>query len=41
VILQWFGLAAREDSPYGKIDFVLLLQQGLVVRLKVKGGRVS
>jgi hypothetical protein len=41
VVLHSLGLAARENGPYGEIDFVVLMPQGMVVCLEVKGGRVS
>lgn len=41
VILHSLGLAAREKGPYGEIDFVVLMPEGVVVCLEVKGGRVS
>lgn len=41
VVLHSLGLSSRQNGPFGEIDFVVLMPQGVVVCLEVKGGRVS
>ena len=41
VVFHSLGLASRSARPYGEIDFVILLPDGIVVCLEVKGGRVA
>ena len=40
-VLHSLGLARRQRSPYGEIDFVAIIPREGIVCLEVKGGRVS
>ena len=40
-VLHSLGLARRQSSPYGEIDFVAIIPREGIVCLEVKGGRVS
>lgn len=40
VVLHSLGLSHRGSRPYGEIDFVVLVPNGGVVCLEVKGGRI-
>jgi Holliday junction resolvase-like predicted endonuclease len=41
VVLHSLGLSRRAAKPYGEIDFVVLVPEGGIVCLEVKGGRVT
>lgn len=40
-VLHSLGLAHRQGKPYGEIDFVVIVPEGGVVCLEVKGGKIS
>lgn len=40
VVLHSLGLSRRATRPYGEIDFVVLVPDGGIVCLEVKGGRI-
>jgi hypothetical protein len=40
-VIHSLGLARRGRKPYGEIDFVVLIPQGGILCLEVKGGRVT
>ncbi len=41
VVLHSLGLTTRGQGAYGEIDFVILIPNGTVICVEVKGGRVS
>lgn len=41
IILHSLGLSRRSKKPYGEIDFVVLVPEGGMVCLEVKGGRIT
>lgn len=41
VVLHSLGLSRRAAKPYGEIDFVVLVPDGGIVCLEVKGGRIT
>src|SRR5215217_6811281 len=41
VVLHSLGLSRRAAKPYGEIDFVVLVPEGGIVCLEVKGGRIT
>ena len=41
IVLHSLGLSERSGKPYGEIDFVVIVPDGGLVCLEIKGGRVS
>ncbi len=41
IVLHSLGLSRRAAKPYGEIDFVVLVPEGGIVCLEVKGGRIT
>lgn len=41
LVLHSLGLSRRAAKPYGEIDFVVLVPEGGIVCLEVKGGRIT
>lgn len=41
IALHSLGLSRRSTKPYGEIDFVVLVPEGGIVCLEVKGGRIT
>lgn len=41
IVLHSLGLSRHETKRYGELDFVILVPEGAIVCLEIKGGRIS